>query len=144
MGHNALSFLTIFVRIDFGFMISTAPGGGILESSPFKLTSDMIKIMGTDEKSPLYTVFKELCVKAFLAARIYAFEIINVTYVMRTSGLPCFKGRDSIRNLKERFALDKTDQQAAEIMLNCIKVSHANTRRYVPYHLFRIYSGARR
>lgn len=112
-------------------MISTAPGGGILESSPFKLTSDMIKIMGTDEKSPLYTTFKKLCVKAFLASRIYAHEIINVVHIMKDSELPCFKGKDSVKNLQERFALDKSDHQAAEIMLNCIKASHANTRRFV-------------
>jgi phosphatidylinositol 4-kinase len=30
------------IHIDFGFMLSIAPGGGILEVSPFKLTTEMV------------------------------------------------------------------------------------------------------
>jgi phosphatidylinositol 4-kinase len=59
------------VHIDFGFMLSIAPGGGILEVSPFKLTTEMIQVMGGDAISPSYIEFSELVVKAYLASRYF-------------------------------------------------------------------------
>lgn len=58
---------------DFGFMLSIAPGGGILEVSPFKLTREMVEVMGGDVNAPIYKLFSELCVKAYLACR-YCFD----------------------------------------------------------------------
>lgn len=55
--------------LDFGFILSIAPGGGILEVSPFKLTTEMVQVMGGDINSPLYREFSEMCVKAYLACR---------------------------------------------------------------------------
>ncbi|RKO84986.1 kinase-like domain-containing protein, partial [Blyttiomyces helicus] len=57
------------IHIDFGFMLSIAPGGGILEVSPFKLTTEMVQVMGGDTNAPAYRLFSELCVKAYLAVR---------------------------------------------------------------------------
>ncbi|KAJ3056438.1 phosphatidylinositol-4- kinase [Rhizophlyctis rosea] len=116
------------VHIDFGFMLSIAPGGGILEVSPFKLTREMVDVMGGDVNSPDYKLFSELCVKSYLACRPYADEIIQMVALMMDSGLPCFKGDVTIKKLRERFQLDKTERQAAEFMISCIKYSHENTR----------------
>ncbi|KAJ3296301.1 phosphatidylinositol-4- kinase [Borealophlyctis nickersoniae] len=116
------------VHIDFGFMLSIAPGGGILEVSPFKLTAEMVQVMGGDVNSPSYRLFSELCVKAYLAARPYAEEVIQMVQLMMDSGLPCFKGEITTRRLRERFQLDKSERQAAEFMLGCIRSSHENTR----------------
>ncbi|KAL2917897.1 Phosphatidylinositol 4-kinase stt4 [Polyrhizophydium stewartii] len=116
------------IHIDFGFILSIAPGGGILEVSPFKLTNEMVQVMGGDVASPGYRAFSELCVKAYLACRPYAEEIISMVSLMMGSGLPCFKGEVTIRKLRERFQLDKTERGAAEFMLNCIRQSHENTR----------------
>jgi phosphatidylinositol 4-kinase A len=80
------------VHIDFGFMLSIAPGGGILEVSPFKLTTEMIQVMGGDATTPSYRLFSELCIKAYLAAREHADEIVYMVSLMMESGLPCFKG----------------------------------------------------
>lgn len=80
------------VHIDFGFMLSIAPGGGILEVSPFKLTTEMVQVMGGDASTPAYRHFSDLCVKAYLACRVYAEEIIHMVSMMGESGLPCFKG----------------------------------------------------
>lgn len=116
------------IHIDFGFMLSIAPGGGILEVSPFKLTSEMIQVMGGDATSPAYVEFCELCVKGYLACRRYSDEIISMVQLMLESGLPCFKGELTIRKLRERFQLDKTERQAAEFMQSCIYQSRENTR----------------
>ena len=78
---------------DFGFMLSIAPGGGILEVSPFKLTAEMVQVMGGDVNAPLYKEYSRLCVKAFLACRPYAEEIVEMVSLMSDSSLPCFKGK---------------------------------------------------
>jgi phosphatidylinositol 4-kinase A len=57
------------VHIDFGFILSIAPGGGILEGAPFKLTAEMVRVMGKDATSPGYELFSSLCIKAYLACR---------------------------------------------------------------------------
>jgi phosphatidylinositol 4-kinase A len=56
-------------------MLSIAPGGGILEVSPFKLTTEMIQVMGGDALSPSYLEFSELVVKAYIASRYQ----VNIT-----------------------------------------------------------------
>ncbi|KAH6563604.1 hypothetical protein BASA62_008439 [Batrachochytrium salamandrivorans] len=117
------------IHIDFGFILSIAPGGGILEVSPFKLTAEMVQVMGGDINAPAYRQFSELCIKAYLACRPYAEEIISMVSLMMDSGLPCFKGDVTIRKLRERFQLDKSERGAAEFMVNCIRQSHENTRR---------------
>ncbi|KAH6571358.1 hypothetical protein BASA60_007187 [Batrachochytrium salamandrivorans] len=116
------------IHIDFGFILSIAPGGGILEVSPFKLTAEMVQVMGGDINAPAYRQFSELCIKAYLACRPYAEEIISMVSLMMDSGLPCFKGDVTIRKLRERFQLDKSERGAAEFMVNCIRQSHENTR----------------
>ncbi len=48
--HNANILLTKaghIVHIDFGFMLTTAPGRGLkFENAPFKLTSEFVKVLG--------------------------------------------------------------------------------------------------
>ncbi len=60
--------------------------------SPFKLTAEMVQVMGGDINSPLYKEYSELCVKAYLAVRPYAEEIVELVSLMMDSSLPCFKG----------------------------------------------------
>jgi phosphatidylinositol kinase/protein kinase (PI-3 family) len=118
-------------------MLSIAPGGGILEVSPFKLTAEMVQVMGGDVDSPLYQEYSRLCVKAYLACRPYAEEIVEMVSLMSDSSLPCFKGifvslflgESTIRKLRDRFQLDKTDRAAADFMISLIRASHENTRR---------------
>ncbi|KAH9244656.1 hypothetical protein BASA81_017934 [Batrachochytrium salamandrivorans] len=117
------------IHIDFGFILSIAPGGGILEVSPFKLTAEMVQVMGGDINAPAYRQFSELCIKAYLACRPYAEEIISMVSLMMDSGYPVSKASDvTIRKLRERFQLDKSERGAAEFMVNCIRQSHENTR----------------
>jgi phosphatidylinositol 4-kinase A len=61
---NILCFVT-----DFGFILDIAPGGITFESSPFKLTTEMIQVMGGRADVQQFKWFSELCIKAYLASR---------------------------------------------------------------------------
>jgi phosphatidylinositol 4-kinase A len=75
-----------------------------------------------------YRRFEELCVKGFLASRSYSDEIIRCVILMLDSGLPCFKGMTTIKNLRDRFVLDKNEREASEYMMGLIRASHENVR----------------
>ncbi|KAI8063818.1 hypothetical protein BC940DRAFT_327279 [Gongronella butleri] len=122
------------VHIDFGFIFDIAPGGGILEVSPFKLTTEMVQIMGGDAQHQAFRQFSELVVKAYLAARPHAEQIMQLVTLMLESGLPCFKG-DTIRRMRARFQTDKIERVAAAFMQQRIKDSYEN-QRTVMYDYF--------
>ncbi|KAK9316231.1 hypothetical protein V1524DRAFT_426874 [Lipomyces starkeyi] len=111
------------LHIDFGFCFDIVPGGVKFEAAPFKLTHEMVQVMGGNSDTQAYHWFEELCIKAFLACRPYAENIIQCVRPMLESGLPCFKGETTIRKLRDRFALDKSDKDAAVYMRGLIKKS---------------------
>jgi len=79
-------------HIDFGFIFDWSPGRDMrFESANFKLTAEMIRILGGDEKSEAYNLFVNLTIRGFLAIREYYDVIIATVYPMFHSGLPCFK-----------------------------------------------------
>ncbi|ORZ23678.1 hypothetical protein BCR41DRAFT_302120 [Lobosporangium transversale] len=116
------------IHIDFGFILDISPGGNInFESSPFKLTSEMIQIMGSSVEDQGYRWFCELCVKAFLASRPYAEQIMQLVALMLESGLPCFRG-ETIKRMRSRFQLDRSERSAAEFILERVDESYLNKR----------------
>ncbi|KAF9207720.1 phosphatidylinositol-4- kinase [Haplosporangium sp. Z 27] len=123
------------IHIDFGFILDISPGGNInFESSPFKLTSEMIQIMGSSVEDQGYRWFCELCVKAFLASRPYAEQIMQLVSLMLESGLPCFRG-ETIKRMRSRFQLDRSERSAAEFILERVDESYLN-KRTVLYDTF--------
>ncbi|EXJ96374.1 phosphatidylinositol 4-kinase [Capronia coronata CBS 617.96] len=126
------------LHIDFGFCFDIAPGGVKFERAPFKLTPEMIAVMGGDDPntSQSYRWFEELTIKAFLCSRQYCDKLSHIVALMLDSGLPCFKP-ETMRNFKNRFVLDRTEREAAEFMLGCIKKSAANvtTKVYDEFQL---------
>ncbi|GES90544.1 phosphatidylinositol 4-kinase [Rhizophagus clarus] len=115
------------IHIDFGFILDIAPGGITFESSPFKLTTEMIQVMGGRADVQQFRWFSELCIKAYLASRPYAEQIIQCVALMLGSGLPCFKG-ETLKRLRDRFQLDRTERQAADFMILKINQSFENKR----------------
>ncbi|RCI05105.1 phosphatidylinositol-4- kinase, partial [Rhizopus stolonifer] len=115
------------IHIDFGFIFDIAPGGIGFESSPFKLTAEMIQVMGGGSEEQAFKQFSELVIKAYLAVRPYAELIMQLVTLMLQSGLPCFKG-ETIKRMRTRFQIDKPDRIAADFMLMRIKDSFANQR----------------
>lgn len=110
------------LHIDFGFIFDIAPGGVKFERAPFKLTGEMIAVMGGSTQSQPFKWFEELCVKAFLAARQHAEKLSHLVIVMLDSGLPCFKP-ETIQHFKERFVLDKSEREAADFMRSLVRWS---------------------
>jgi phosphatidylinositol 4-kinase len=79
----------------------------------------MVVLMG-GRHSQGYQLFQNLTVKAFLAIRPYAEQIVDAVKLMLDTGLPSFKGETTIRRLKDRFALHMNERQAAELMMSII------------------------
>ncbi|OAA53761.1 phosphatidylinositol 4-kinase [Niveomyces insectorum RCEF 264] len=113
------------LHVDFGFCFDIAPGGIKFERAPFKLTSEMLAVMGGSTDQQSFRWFEELCIKAFLAARPYTEKLSQLVLLMMNSGLPCFKP-ESVRHFRERFVLEKTEREAADFMRDLIKKSYAS------------------
>ena len=124
------------LHIDFGFCFDISPGGVRFERAPFKLTEEMMAVLGGDDNSQSYRWFEELTIKAFLCSRQYCKKLCDIVSLMLDSGLPCFKP-ETMKNFRDRFVLEKTDREAAHFMLNCIKKSEGNvsTKVYDEFQL---------
>ncbi|KAL6945455.1 hypothetical protein ACO0QE_002908 [Hanseniaspora vineae] len=112
------------LHIDFGFIFDIVPGGVKFEAVPFKLTKEMVKILGGSKNSKYFLLFEKLCCQAFLQLRWQHEFIIKCIEPMLDSGLPCFKANKTIKNLKNRFVLGKDDLQAAQYMKHLINKSY--------------------
>ncbi|KAI4143497.1 MAG: hypothetical protein LQ341_002900 [Variospora aurantia] len=113
------------LHIDFGFCFDIAPGGVRFERAPFKLTSEMVAVMGGSTASQSYRWFEELCIKAFLVSRQHTEKLCHMVVLMLGSGLPCFKP-ETIAHLRERFVLEKSDREAAGFMRELIRKSYGS------------------
>jgi phosphatidylinositol 4-kinase len=84
------------IHIDFGFMLSIAPGGAFsIETAPFKLTEEMVEVLGGLE-SELFNEFVKAFTAGFLALRANAENLIsNLTALAVNSPFPCFHGKDA-------------------------------------------------
>ncbi|KAL8874475.1 MAG: hypothetical protein Q9174_000168, partial [Haloplaca sp. 1 TL-2023] len=124
------------LHIDFGFCFDIAPGGVRFERAPFKLTSEMVAVMGGNTTSQSYRWFEELCIKAFLASRQHTEKLCHIVVLMLGSGLPCFKP-ETITHLRERFVLEKSEREAASFMRDLIRKSYGSysTKGYDQFQL---------
>jgi len=90
----------------------------------------MVSLMG-GRYSEGYQLFTRLTVKAFLAIRPHADQIVETARLMLGTGLPSFKGEGTIQRLRDRFAPGLGDRQAAEFMMTIVKNAHENVRSIV-------------
>lgn len=107
------------VHIDFGFIFDISPAKNMkFESAGFKLTNEMVELMGSDGRTvtPLVTWFQELIVRGFLAVREHRNEILAIVEPMLGSTLECFMPW-SLQGLKARFFPEKDEKEAAGAML---------------------------
>jgi len=125
------------IHIDFGFVFGDAPGGSFsLEmSTPFKLTEDMINVMG-GLNSPLFSEFVTLFCCGFLAIQSHSGTFLTVVEIMcRGSTFKCFQGQDAdsiVSKLTERFCLDRSKEETVAFALDLIKQATTSygTRQY--------------
>jgi len=115
------------IHIDFGFIFDISPAGNMkFEKAEFKLTKEMIKIMGGNN-SEAYKTFVDLTVKAFLACRDNMNKLLDPVVLMFSSGLECFRD-NSIKNFIERFKLELSEEEAVKYMKNIIQTAEDNWR----------------
>ena len=112
------------LHIDFGFIFDIVPGGVKFEAVPFKLTKEMVKVMGGSQHTQAFSQFEDLCVATFLGIRPYMNVIIDGIVPMLESSLPCFKAQKTIKNLRNRFVPGKSPQEAAQHMRQLIRRSY--------------------
>ncbi|GAA5971211.1 hypothetical protein JCM21900_000619 [Sporobolomyces salmonicolor] len=117
-------------HIDFGFLFDIGPGGVKFEPDSFKLSHEMVVLMGGRD-SPGFRTFAELTVKAFLAARAYARQIAHTTRLMLAAEFPSFKGEPTIERLLARFRLDLGEKDAAKYMMGVVDDACENKRSIV-------------
>ncbi len=66
------------IHIDFGFMLSNAPGKGLqFEKAPFKLTSEFVEVMG-GLNSPNFSKFRKLIWKYFNLTLEVLLQLVNI------------------------------------------------------------------
>ena len=95
------------MHIDFGFLLSNAPGKGIQleKKAPFKLTHELVEVLG-GKKSKKFREFRELMRLGFMALQEHADKITKLVEMMFLGqrDLPCFiEGESLIKSLKERI-----------------------------------------
>jgi hypothetical protein len=115
------------IHIDFGFIFDISPANNMrFEKAAFKLTKEMLKIMGSPN-SESYETFVDLTIRGFLACRDYMDKLLDPVVLMFNSGLECFRA-DSIKNFIDRFKLELTEDEAAIYMKGLIRQSEDNWR----------------
>lgn len=110
------------LHIDFGFCFDIVPGGVKFEAVPFKLTHEMIMVLGGKADTQAFKWFEELCIKGYLACRPYMETIVRCVQPMLESGLPCFK-ETTIKKLRLRFVPSKSEKDASKYFKELINKS---------------------
>lgn len=142
--HNGNIMLDIegfIIHIDFGFFLGRAPGGSFsFETAPFKLTAEMVDVLGGRHSSN-FQYFTDLCVQGALAARKHAETIYTLVEVMSYhSKLPCFVGGAAgpLSGLKDRLFLNIPDKKVAPTIQSMVQraYDHFGTNKYDQFQTF--------
>ncbi|KAG6574431.1 phosphatidylinositol kinase (PIK-I) [Phytophthora cinnamomi] len=77
------------VHIDFGFVLGIAPGNTFsLETAPFKLTPEMVEVMGGEG----FDRYRQLVAQGLLALHLEAPQLLSLVYLSsKDSSFPCFQ-----------------------------------------------------
>ncbi|TMW63239.1 hypothetical protein Poli38472_002180 [Pythium oligandrum] len=124
------------LHIDFGFMMGIAPGGAFsLEDAPFKLTMEMVDLMGGVTSSG-FRDFKQLFLEGFLAVRREYINLVALIHLTaEDSPFPCFQQQTPatvLQAFRRRLFLHDSDDSARARILRLVDKSynHWGTRQY--------------
>ncbi|CAG9534352.1 unnamed protein product [Cercopithifilaria johnstoni] len=127
------------IHIDFGYILSISPKNLGFETSPFKLTREMVDVMGGVD-SDMFGYYKILILKGLLATRKHYEQIISIVEIMiNGSQLPCFRGgSNTVRLLKDRFHMNYTEEQLRMLVDVMVEQSldSITTRLYDNYQYY--------
>ena len=119
------------IHIDFGFLLSNAPGKGLkFETAPFKLTKDMIDCLG-GENSDNFNKLKKNLKDGFNAVIKHKEKILILVEMMwcgHGRNLPCFeREQDCINELRERLEPKEDHNTLVDNLINLSIRSWATT-----------------
>ncbi len=130
------------IHIDFGFLFDISPGGDLrFERSPFKLTQEMVDIMGGSVETEQFAWLMELATKCFLVLRENQEEILTMVELMLGMKFPCFKSH-TIENLRARFKPELNAREATKffseevILASWSRGSQFTTKMYDVFQAF--------
>lgn len=130
------------LHIDFGFLLSIAPGGSFsVETAPFKLSDEMVELLGGLD-SPLFGDFVTAFTKGFITLQANCENILAAISVLsQNSTFPCFQGKpvqQILERLRSRFRTELGVNDAVKHCLDLITNSygHYGTRQYDTFQYY--------
>ena len=115
------------IHIDFGFIFEISPGGNMnFERAPFRLTREMIDLMGGSDRARPFIQFRNLLIQCFLAVRTRHEELESIAALMMHAGFPCFTS-NSIKRLQQRFFLKHDIPKVVDEIDGLIKSAYEAT-----------------
>jgi len=131
------------IHIDFGFLLSNSPGGNReFEKAPFKLTNEMIELMG-GQQSSYFKIFRKLCCKAYnevCKERNKLLLLVDLMMQGNLSKMPCFvRGREYVlHSLSDRLSPGMSSSERKRFFNNLIDAAAGNitTQGYDLYQKF--------
>ena len=112
--------ILIIIILDFGFIFDISPGGGLrFERAPFKMSDEMLTLMGGEPSAEPFKWFVEYTAKAYLACRQHMDSIITLVTLSLDTGFPCFT-EQTLVNLQNRFCPHKSEKEAAKFIFAII------------------------
>merc|ERR1719163_1557568 len=107
-------------------MFDSSPGGDLrFEKAGFKLTQEMVDLIGGSPGSPLFDWFEKLCIQGYLAAREHKQEFMAMSAIMAHSSLPCFRPK-SMQNFEKRWARTQDVCDAAKHMRDIVQGAYSS------------------
>ncbi|KAF4738511.1 Phosphatidylinositol 4-kinase beta [Perkinsus olseni] len=127
------------IHIDFGYMLSNAPGNFAFETAPFKLTQEYIDVIG-GEDSDKFEYFRTLVIRGFLEARKHRDRLILLVRMLAESGckMDCLTAggaQNTIKQMDDRFFGHLTEEACIEKIVVLIDNS-VNNWRTIQYDNF--------
>lgn len=130
------------LHIDFGFLLSIAPGGSFsVETAPFKLTEEMVDLLGGLD-SPLFGDFVTAFTKGFIALQANCENILAaITVLSHNSSFPCFVGKPVGPILEKLHARFRTELNVSDAVKHCLDLitnsyGHYGTRQYDTFQYY--------
>mmetsp|Transcript_15735 Transcript_15735/g.34027 ORF Transcript_15735/g.34027 Transcript_15735/m.34027 type:complete len:744 (-) Transcript_15735:664-2895(-) len=127
------------IHIDFGFLLSNSPGGNReFEKAPFKLTSEMVELMG-GLKSNYFRLFRKLCARGYVEVCRQRNKLLLMVDLMMQGNMsmPCFvRGRQYVlHSLSERLTPGSTNGERKRYFNKLIDSAAGNltTKTYDMY-----------
>ena len=118
--------------LDFGFIFNSSPGSNIgWELAPFKLTGEMIHLMGGLE-SEVFRWFMDHTIKGFLAVREYSDSILTLVKYMLDTQLPCFRA-NTLEMLKARMVPEENIKNAANFYTKTITTAFSSVAAFTTF-----------